>query len=768
MPDDKISELPLVPSGTPLKATDEAVVNFRNPDDSFTTMRDTFAKMKAFFSGDKENVGIAASLLSSHVAQSNPHSQYALFGDLEYLENLHNYVTYGGSVATIGGNFDTPHKTTFALTADCVFQGEGRKVNGVMNGSLAAKAGQFVTVARAADDTTNSYVWAVDSVPNYIDILSDKISKYADNSNAGNNFVIAGFTDLPYMFLISFSTQYAGYRPTGASTLTIAGQTLPLNRQDGTALQSGDVGGGLYVCLRNFYPDTYRLVGVGISGGSGSGNSITITAGEALVARNLVYLDTDGKYRKADYLIQSRIASEILIVEDATIANEATGTATLRGIVTGFTGLTVGSNYYVGENGAIVSEANLPDIDGMFQKYIGEAISATTLNFNPSSHYYEIEVTGVVDGLATVRTLVDQHWFVVDGKPNVDGTGTLTNGSEVRSIISKTDGLGGNRAVYQDLTEPAITQQIPTRPNGGVPTYINNEGGFLHIANGLDIQYRFLNDLGDIDATGEFWYVCRLHSGKRYEAIVSGFKGDELKRYNTGQMQFNYQDFPSNPNHIFNYEPNEFETIIFHFINNKTAGTCNIRVTDSVGDYRDLTTASIPTTSVLRNFGVGTSSHPASHDFFAYLFKFGSEFNTTDRATILSNLKATYPIGQLPSKSFARPTMGYNSGTTTFTITPNYVLRGGATSINNASTVVRWYMLKNNVSTGTYPNDALANITLIATTTGNQLSLNISSYPQFVVGGAGVGDEIVGAITVYDNLGAAFEIECATDPIRTI
>jgi len=188
MPDDKISELPLVPSGTPLKATDEAVVNFRNPDDSFTTMRDTFAKMKAFFSGDKENVGIAASLLSSHVAQSNPHSQYALFDDLEYLEKLHNYVTYVGSVATIGGNFDSPHKVTFALTADCVFQGEGRKVNGVMNGSLAAKAGQFVTVAMAADDTTNSYVWAVDKLPstNFIDSVGDitpQNNPIVDNDN---------------------------------------------------------------------------------------------------------------------------------------------------------------------------------------------------------------------------------------------------------------------------------------------------------------------------------------------------------------------------------------------------------------------------------------------------------------------------------------------------------------------------------------------------------------------------------------------------------
>lgn len=76
MPDDKISELPLVPSGTPSKATDEAVVNFRNPDGSFTTMRDTFAKMKAFFSGDKENTGVAQTLIDSHEEQLNPHPQY--------------------------------------------------------------------------------------------------------------------------------------------------------------------------------------------------------------------------------------------------------------------------------------------------------------------------------------------------------------------------------------------------------------------------------------------------------------------------------------------------------------------------------------------------------------------------------------------------------------------------------------------------------------------------------------------------------------------
>ncbi len=373
----------------------------------------------------------------------------------------------------------------------------------------------------------------------------------------------------------------------------------------------------------------------------------------------------------------------------------------------------------------------------------------------------------VVD-LTTTKALLDQYWFVLDGKPNADGSGTLVNGSYVKSIIGKTGGLGGDRAVYINESETAISQQIPTRPNGGVPIYYNLEGGFLHIANGKNIQYRFLNNLGMIDANGEFWYICRLHTGKRYEAIMSGDRGPELKRLGTGTMQYNPNDYVTG-NQTFSYEPNEFETVIFHFIYNKAAGTCNIRVTDSVGDYRDLSTLTIPTNSTLNNFGVGTVSHPASHDFFGYLFKFGSVISPTDRATILANLKANFPtIGALPTKSFAKPTMAYNSGSGNFTITPNYQLRGGASSIDNANTVVRWYVLKNNVSGGSYPNDPLANITLLATTTGNNLSLHIADYSaQFTTGGAGVGDEIVAAISVYDNLGQAFPVECATDPIRT-
>lgn len=110
---------------------------------------------------------------------------------------------------------------------------------------------------------------------NYVDLLFDKTVKFADNGGSGNNFAIGGYTELPYMFLISFSPTIAGYRPSGASTLTIAGQTLPLTRQGGASLQLGDVTGGLYLCLRSPFTDAYHLVGVGIAGSGGGGGGGT-------------------------------------------------------------------------------------------------------------------------------------------------------------------------------------------------------------------------------------------------------------------------------------------------------------------------------------------------------------------------------------------------------------------------------------------------------------------------------------------------------------
>jgi hypothetical protein len=367
--------------------------------------------------------------------------------------------------------------------------------------------------------------------------------------------------------------------------------------------------------------------------------------------------------------------------------------------------------------------------------------------------------------LSATKALLDQYYFTQDGKPNADGSGTLANGSFVRSILGKTGGIGGNRMLYANESEPAITQQIATRPDGGVPKYISQDGGYLHIPNGRNIQYRFVDSIAGTPAIAELWYICRLHSGKRYEAIMSGDRGPELKRFNTGEMQFNLNDYVTSVS-TFSYEPVEYETIVFHFIYNTTAGNVNIRVTDSIGDYRNLATITIPTNTTFSNFGVGTPSHPASHDYFGYLMKYGSALSVGDRATILANLKQVFPIGALPNKSFSKPIMNFSGST--FTISPNYQLRGGATSIDSANTIVRWYMLKNNVSGGNYPNNPLANSSLLATTTGNQLSLNMNSYPQFVQGGTGVGDEIIGAVSVYDNLGQAFPIECATDPRRTI
>lgn len=99
--DDKISQLPDVPSGTPLKATDESIVNFRNPDGSFTTMRDTFAKIKAYTSGGKEDIGVAQSLINTHNASADPHPQYTVTESGDYPTS--NYYTDRYRVLTQGG-----------------------------------------------------------------------------------------------------------------------------------------------------------------------------------------------------------------------------------------------------------------------------------------------------------------------------------------------------------------------------------------------------------------------------------------------------------------------------------------------------------------------------------------------------------------------------------------------------------------------------------------------------------------------------------------
>jgi hypothetical protein len=120
---------------------------------------------------------------------------------------------------------------------------------------------------------------------------------------------------------------------------------------------------------------------------------ITITAGENLELFGLVYLNSDGKWYYADYLDESRIKTELaLVIQDIPI--NSIGTAIKYGTVDfsisfGYPAFTTGKRYCVSATGSIQTEDSIPDIEGIFIRYVGTAISTTELFFDPSKDYIE-------------------------------------------------------------------------------------------------------------------------------------------------------------------------------------------------------------------------------------------------------------------------------------------------------------------------------------------------------------------------------------------
>lgn len=109
-------------------------------------------------------------------------------------------------------------------------------------------------------------------------------------------------------------------------------------------------------------------------------NDVTGTAGETLVATNVAYLGA-GTWSKADADSASTSTIPTIGFVVSNIANGADGTFRLSGRMTGFSGLTPGSDYYVsGTAGEITSVAPSN------ARYVGRAdsISSLIITANPS------------------------------------------------------------------------------------------------------------------------------------------------------------------------------------------------------------------------------------------------------------------------------------------------------------------------------------------------------------------------------------------------
>lgn len=103
-----------------------------------------------------------------------------------------------------------------------------------------------------------------------------------------------------------------------------------------------------------------------------------ISTSETLAAGDIVNLHNSSgvKVRKAT---NTGFATRGMGVVKAGATHPSTPSVYFEGIVAGYSGLTIGEEYYLGVNGAIVLEASLPSGTLSIVQKIGIAISATEL-----------------------------------------------------------------------------------------------------------------------------------------------------------------------------------------------------------------------------------------------------------------------------------------------------------------------------------------------------------------------------------------------------
>lgn len=118
-------------------------------------------------------------------------------------------------------------------------------------------------------------------------------------------------------------------------------------------------------------------------------DSKTMTAGEAISAKDLVYINGSGAAMKAD---ANAVAKRAIGFAQSAISNAATGTITFEGTITGLSGLTPGADYFLSNTttGAIALYSSLTYGSGDIIQRVGFALSATELSFEPGAPIVKI------------------------------------------------------------------------------------------------------------------------------------------------------------------------------------------------------------------------------------------------------------------------------------------------------------------------------------------------------------------------------------------
>ena len=209
--------------------------------------------------------------------------------------------------------------------------------------------------------------------------------------------------------------------PTGSETLTNKTLTTPTvgsftNAQHNHTNAAG--GGQITVAAINSGAATSGYVatangsgGVSWSASGGGGAApidITVTAGEALAERDIVFVDaTAGTAKEIDVDASTPLVGVIrgIVNKAGGIANGATGTVRISGEVTGFTGLTAWAPVYASTTAGGYTQTKPSPSDGGAQVAvvtIGFATSTTAVMVDPKPATYLKRATTANDGTLTI------------------------------------------------------------------------------------------------------------------------------------------------------------------------------------------------------------------------------------------------------------------------------------------------------------------------------------------------------------------------------
>lgn len=114
-------------------------------------------------------------------------------------------------------------------------------------------------------------------------------------------------------------------------------------------------------------------------------NAVTVTTSEALSASDLVNIyDNAGtpNARKADASTEGKEANGFVT---AAFASGVSATVLLDGRITGLSGLTTGTRYYLDASNPGKVIATAPAAAGNVVQYVGSAVSATAIDFEPAN-----------------------------------------------------------------------------------------------------------------------------------------------------------------------------------------------------------------------------------------------------------------------------------------------------------------------------------------------------------------------------------------------